>query len=625
MVPSQLHTKAREFTAQVPNMWRMMREARQFMYTVSPSMYYMSWFEGILGGIATLGGFAAVSVFFQHATGGAVQSWLHSQHVSIAFIIVALVAIVLYFLIRGTLHAIGNLRRSLLQNKVELLLEQEEINLLMNLDAGRLSDPAFMFIREKATKWHGRNAVSQLFTKQRNVFGALVGVLASLGLLAILNPLFIVLTTIPIVVGTLAEMQREKKDRAIWESMHLTRRLHDEYERCLMDPMYLLQGKLFCFTSYWRKRYNTMQNELVQKEQELEWFRYKWNLVNVGTGVCMLAIIMGYLGHGIADRTIAFSEVFLIWGSMQTLARSITSFSSSIGQIWQGCLDYTYREQFLTTKPLIDESKSESFRFPSTPKLELREVFFRYPREENLVLKGCSISITPNEKVAIVGQNGSGKSTLLRLLSKIYLPDEGQVLVDGLSISRITQSSWFEQILFATQDTQLPRLTVEEVLTGGPPRTADMNRLIQAAGHARAVEMITDEFPQQYEQQLGADWPDGKEPSTGQWQRLKITSAFYRLLEPAVRIGLFDEPMSQCDVETRERFYRELQGVSGKTIIVVAHDPVYLHYFQRVILMEHGCIVRDMCTREEIVAYQREAIPRFEQIERKGNHLWSVE
>jgi ABC-type bacteriocin/lantibiotic exporter with double-glycine peptidase domain len=123
---------------------------------------------------------------------------------------------------------------------------------------------------------------------------------------------------------------------------------------------------------------------------------------------------------------------------------------------------------------------------------------------------------------------------------------------------------------------------------------------------------VIDTLSDRYQTQIGADWPGGWEPSAGQWQRLKLTAAFYRLLESRVRIGLFDEPMSQCDMETRERFYRDLQSIVDKTIVVVAHDPAYLHFFKRVILIENGRVARDMRAPEEIAAYQREAIPQHD-------------
>src|SRR6185312_3939852 len=125
-----------------------------------------------------------------------------------------------------------------------------------------------------------------------------------------------------------------------------------------------------------------------------------------------------------------------------------------------------------------------------------------------LALSGCSLVIQPGEKVAIVGQNGSGKTTILRLLAKIYLPDHGRVLFDGLPSSRITQTSWFEQLLLCTQDVRLPEFTIAETVAGTYPSQADQRRLENAAALARADTVIK-ELPLGFQTQLGSDWPNG--------------------------------------------------------------------------------------------------------------------
>jgi ABC-type bacteriocin/lantibiotic exporter with double-glycine peptidase domain len=88
---------------------------------------------------------------------------------------------------------------------------------------------------------------------------------------------------------------------------------------------------------------------------------------------------------------------------------------------------------------------------------------------------------------------------------------------------------------------------------------------------------------------------------------LKLCTAFYRLLDPKVHIAIFDEPMSSCDMETRKRFYRCLRNFPDKTIIVIAHDPFYLHHFDRVIVMENGEIIDDI-RGKAILEYRNQII-----------------
>jgi ABC-type bacteriocin/lantibiotic exporter with double-glycine peptidase domain len=336
----------------------------------------------------------------------------------------------------------------------------------------------------------------------------------------------------------------------------------------------------------------------------------KWGFAKEAASILPLAFIIVYLSSGLMKGSVAFPDLFFYWGSVQALTRGFSSMSRILTTIRHGLINHTYRREFLAMQPMINESGAMAYRFKTTPRIELNHVSFCYPRHDELVIGNCSLSFEPGARVALVGKNGSGKTTLIRLLSKIYLANEGEVLIDGIPLNHLTQSSWWEQLVYSTQDTSVPEFTVEEAVTGGASDQVDRSRLEHAA-ELSGSKTVIESLPLGYRTQIGPDWEDGWQPSTGQEQRLKLAAALYRLSEPQVRIGLFDEPMSQCDVETRERFYRILRTIGNKTVIVVAHDPVYLHFFERVILIENGRVARDMRTPEEIQAYQQETVPQF--------------
>lgn len=605
------HTKLHEFRANIPDLWRTLEKARNFRRQLDPLGYHLMWGAAFVFGASTLLPFATLGALFKFSD--LTKSIGEMVSLNPTLVVIGVVAVILYQLASVLLSDFVQYRRSVLGLRIAHALDQEEINLLNQLDVARLTDPAFIELRGMATEWIGRSALDDLMDIQYQTVGAIAGLLTSLGIIAILDPLFVILVVPPVIFEIIASIKKDSMDRSLYLAQFDANRLSYTYRDCLMRVRFLLQGKFLRFYTYWRERYDELKIDMQQGKLNLEKRSLKLELLKDTVKTLMLAIVFIYLGHGIVNGSVVFSDIFFYWGSMQTLGGSLSSFAKCFTRIREERINYSYREQFLATKPLVTEDKARANYFRTIPTLELRNVSFRYPRTSAVVLSNCSLSIAPGERVALVGKNGSGKTTLFRLMAKVFEPDEGQVLIGGIPTQHISQASWWEQLVCCTQDTDIPELTIEEALMGARPGTINYERLQRAVDFAGASQIIK-ALQNGYQTKIGADWKDGWQPSTGQEQRLKLASAFGRILEPQVRIGIFDEPMSQCDIETRALFYESLARFCDKTIIVIAHDPVYLHCFNRVILIEGGTVARDMRTAHEIQIYQREAIPEFNAV-----------
>ncbi len=143
-------------------------------------------------------------------------------------------------------------------------------------------------------------------------------------------------------------------------------------------------------------------------------------------------------------------------------------------------------------------------------------------------------------------------------------------------------------------------------LTGLVGEAIDGDRMALALLYSGADDVVA-ALPDGMRTWIGEQWPGGRGFSTGQMQRLALAGAFYRFLDPFVFVGIFDEPMANCDVETRSRFYQSIRKApefSRKTILMSLHDPLYLQYFDRVLLLEDGAIAKDLRGHAEIVGYR---------------------
>ncbi|CAM5698654.1 ATP-binding cassette domain-containing protein OS=Streptomyces alboniger OX=132473 GN=CP975_02865 PE=4 SV=1 [Streptomyces alboniger] len=224
----------------------------------------------------------------------------------------------------------------------------------------------------------------------------------------------------------------------------------------------------------------------------------------------------------------------------------------------------------------------------STPVEEIRldDVTFRYPGKDRSAVDGVSLTLRRGEILAVVGENGSGKSTLTRLLTGIYLADEGRVTWNGSDLARVDPASvWSCTGLVPQIFAQWP-LRARENVTLGQPRThedAPVWDAVAAVGMRTAIE----ELPDGLDTLLAREIWGGAELSGGQWQRLACSRALYRRPE----LLILDEPTSQMDPRGEHRIFEEITRIAADRItIIVTHQLENTRVADRVIVMEQGRI-----------------------------------
>ena len=215
--------------------------------------------------------------------------------------------------------------------------------------------------------------------------------------------------------------------------------------------------------------------------------------------------------------------------------------------------------------------------------IEFDQVYFRYRTEGSEVLRGISVHVAAGEVIGVVGRSGSGKSTLARLLQRLYVPERGRVLVDGMDLALADVSSLRRQIGVVLQDNMLFNRTVRENIALTLPGTA-LEVVIQAAQMAGAHEFIL-ELPEGYDTVVGEH---GASLSGGQRQRIAIARAL--IGDP--RILVFDEATSALDYESERIIQQNMQSIcKGRTVIIIAHRLSAVREADRILVIDRGQIV----------------------------------
>ncbi|MCL2647147.1 MAG: ABC transporter ATP-binding protein/permease [Phycisphaerales bacterium] len=215
----------------------------------------------------------------------------------------------------------------------------------------------------------------------------------------------------------------------------------------------------------------------------------------------------------------------------------------------------------------MDKEPNSSHALPKLPRharsIEFRNITFNYPGHNEIVLKNVSVNIQAGQKVAIVGGNGSGKTTLVQLLPRLYVPEQGQVLVDGIDTATVSLRSLRKQIGLVTQDTLLFADTIYNNIAYGS-RHATREQVMDAARRTFVDEFVAT-FPEGYETRVGEH---GVRLSGGQKQRIAIARAVLR--DPSILI--LDEAMSQIDSDSEMKITMALREISkDRTVLMIAH------------------------------------------------------
>jgi ATP-binding cassette, subfamily B, bacterial HlyB/CyaB len=218
-------------------------------------------------------------------------------------------------------------------------------------------------------------------------------------------------------------------------------------------------------------------------------------------------------------------------------------------------------------------------------RIQFDAVSFRYRPEAPPVLHGLSLDVRPGEVIGIVGRSGSGKSTLTKLVQRLYTPEQGRVLVDGIDISLIDAAQLRRQIGVVLQENLLFNRSVRENIAITDP-AAPFPAVMRAAQMAGAHEFIS-EMPEGYDTVVGEQ---GASLSGGQRQRIAIARALFT--NP--RILIFDEATSALDYESEAILQRHMASIcQGRTVIIIAHRLSSVRHANRIIAMDKGRIVEE--------------------------------
>jgi ATP-binding cassette subfamily B protein len=274
------------------------------------------------------------------------------------------------------------------------------------------------------------------------------------------------------------------------------------------------------------------------------------------------------------------------------------SILAALGNIYENNLFMANYFEFLDIEPQMRvTAPPKKLPIAMAVGIEFRGVGFRYPESEEWVLRDVNLTIRPGEKIALVGHNGAGKTTLIKLLSRLYDPTEGLILLEGIDLRDIDPLELRQRIGVIFQDFVRYHLPARENIGFGQIEAADeMEKIIESARKSGAHSII-ENLPEGYETMLGRWFHGGHELSLGQWQRIALARAFMRDAE----ILVLDEPTASLDAQTEYEIFRHFQELTeGKMAILISHRFSTVRMANRIVVIENGRIA-EMGSHQELL------------------------
>ncbi len=268
---------------------------------------------------------------------------------------------------------------------------------------------------------------------------------------------------------------------------------------------------------------------------------------------------------------------------------SVRSFLDSLNRLYENNLFLDNLMSFLELQPLlVTPARGLAAPEPIRQGIEFRHVTFRYPGCETDVLRDICFHIHPGERIALVGLNGAGKTTLVKLLTRLYDPTEGQVLLDGVDLREYDLTSLRQRFGVIFQDFVRYQFTVRENIAFGQVDALDDTARIAGAANCGGAAPVISGLPQGYDTMLGRRWEKGQELSGGQWQKIALARAFMRKAEVLV----LDEPTSALDAEAEYDIFRRFgELMQGRIAVLISHRFSTVRMADRIVVLSEGRII----------------------------------
>ncbi len=377
------------------------------------------------------------------------------------------------------------------------------------------------------------------------------------------------------------------------------RRQMNYYSEVMVNKDMAKEVRMFGLADTFIGRYRETFDGYYAGIRRLIWRENAWHIAITVLSAVTNCLFYGWFAYTVITGEILLGDYTLFTGALTAIAGQVATLISVSATIYEGTLFIDNLTSFLKEKPTVvpiipegsgrDKPLTVNHGQPHT--LVFEHVSFVYPGTERRVLDDINLTIRPGETLVLVGLNGAGKTTLLKLLTRLYDPTEGRILLDGHDIREYEIEDLYRMFGIIFQDFGKYAVTVSEnIAFGDVYKAADRDSVKRAAREADAEEYI-EKLPVGFDTPLMRIFEDkGIELSIGQWQKLAIARAFYS----TSYVLILDEPTASLDPMAEQEIFNQFDRLrKDKTTIFVSHRLSSATVASKIAVLEYGRLIEE--------------------------------
>ena len=582
-LPAYIKTVFGGFFSRLFYIFGIVWETRPWMLFV---MFFMSVFNGVM---PLLGAYISRSL---------INALIGSSGQSFNVILRLLIFQFLYLFLLRLVASVDNMLTRTFSEQLVHSIRRKIMVKADELDLQSFDQPEFYEKLENANREAGHRPL-QIATSTFSMMSTIISMISFIVVLwavSPLAPLAIILAAIP---SAVVNYTYRGKSANYMRRRSIDRRKMDYYSGLMVDKDQVKEVRLFHLGPLFTQRFDEVFEKYYAGLKALIVSEGKWNILTTALMNAVNCGIFIWVAYKVFQGELTVGDYTLYTGALNSIGSGVTSLIATTASIYEGTLFIDNMISFMNEKqtivPRLDPPAPVS---RGGHEIEYRHVYFRYPGMDHDVLKDINLHFKSGESVVLVGLNGAGKTTLLKLMTRLYDPTQGEILLDGRDIRDYDVEQLYDIYGTIFQDFGRYADTVEmNIAYGQIDQPIDPERIKEAAVQGNADPYIQ-QLPKGYQTPLMRIFEvDGAELSGGQWQKLAVSRAFYNDSD----ILILDEPTASLDPLAEQEIFSQFDKLrEGKLTFYVSHRLSSATTASQIVVLENGQVA-EVGTHAELI------------------------